>query len=793
MISTLLSLLVAPAMAAALAPQGSSEDYKRADEFRQRFSGKLFGHDVKEQWLSNGQLLYSVSAADGGFNLVLVDPQGEAMLQKKVVLSTDRLREFMINAGMGGRPARIVRIAQSGGAKAPLQFMLSDGQGVVQYDLEGGELAAVAPEKATALHLDPLKRFARSRDHGGRSAIHFVNQLDVALEMIWVDRSGKEKHYGEIKPGGDHWMSTFNGHGFRLRDLKGKTRFYFVAAKEPGIALMTPELEAELHADEPERPKRERNKEPKFRHKVERSGVAEHTVSFVESSPKSQIQPKLHQFNYLKPGDDLGKWTLSILGPGEDGGQKITVVEDKLFAQPFNLNRFQWYENGTKLRFVYNQRGHQILRWIEVDARTGEARTLVEEKSSTFVDYAGKTYVRVMADRNEALWMSERDGWNHLYLIDLDKGGIKRQLTQGEWMVRSVEKVDVAGGEALIKVMGIHANQDPYHQHYAIVNLDSGELTILTDGDGTHQIDWSPDGQYFVDRFSRVDKPTVTQLRRRNGELVCELERGNMQKLVDAGWRMPQRFAAKGRDDQTLIWGVVYRPTNFNPHRKYPVIESIYAGPHIAHVPKAFAVHRKAMEMAELGFVVVQIDGMGTNWRGKKFHDIAWKNLHDAGFPDRKLWMQALAAKEPAMDLSRVGIYGGSAGGQNAMRALIDHHDFYHAAVADCGCHDNRMDKIWWNELWMGWPVDESYSEASNVDHAHRMQGDLLLIVGELDRNVDPASTMQVVDALIKADKDFDLLVMPGAGHGAAGSAYGTRRTRDFFVRKLLGVEPRWN
>ncbi len=264
-----------------------------------------------------------------------------------------------------------------------------------------------------------------------------------------------------------------------------------------------------------------------------------------------------------------------------------------------------------------------------------------------------------------------------------------------------------------------------------------------------------------------------------------------MRDLLATGWQVPERFVAKGRDGQTDIYGVIFRPTNFDPQKQYPVIEKIYAGPHGAFVPKAFESYFGAQAMAELGFMVVQIDGMGTNWRAKAFHNVCWKNLGDSGFPDRIAWLQAAAKKYPQMDLSRVGIYGGSAGGQSALRALLAHGDFYKAAVADCGCHDNRMDKIWWNEAWMGWPVGPHYEEQSNVTQAHKLQGKLLLIVGELDRNVDPASTMQVVNALIKADKDFDLLVVPGGGHGIAESSYGKRRRRDFFVRHLLGVEPR--
>ena len=246
---------------------------------------------------------------------------------------------------------------------------------------------------------------------------------------------------------------------------------------------------------------------------------------------------------------------------------------------------------------------------------------------------------------------------------------------------------------------------------------------------------------------------------------------------------------AKGRDGVTDIFGVILRPSNFDPAKKYPVIEDIYAGPQGAYVPKGFGP--QVNELTELGFIIVQIDGMGTSYRPKKFHDVCWKNLGDAGLPDRVLWIKAAAAKYPQMDISRVGIYGTSAGGQNALGALLTHGDFYKVAVADCGCHDNRMDKIWWNEQWMGWPVGPHYAEQSNVTLASKLQGKLLLMLGEMDRNVDPASTMQVVNALVKADKDFDLVIMPGEGHGIAGSRYGERRLQDFFVRHLHGVEPR--
>jgi dipeptidyl aminopeptidase/acylaminoacyl peptidase len=351
--------------------------------------------------------------------------------------------------------------------------------------------------------------------------------------------------------------------------------------------------------------------------------------------------------------------------------------------------------------------------------------------------------------------------------------------------------VDEQNRQIWFEAGGIRPDQDPYYIHLCRVNFDGSGLVVLTEGDGTHKVEFSPDRRFFLDQWSRVDQPPITELREaREGKLIRELESADWNELLKTGWPPPERFAAKGRDGETDIYGIIIRPSNFDPARKYPVIEKIYAGPHGAFVPKSFGLQAREHALAELGFIVVQIDGMGTSYRSKAFHDVCWKNLGDSGFPDRILWMKAAAAKYPEMDISRVGIYGGSAGGQSALRALLAYGDFYKVAAADCGCHDNRMDKIWWNELWMSWPIGPEYEEQSNVTQAHNLHGKLLLTVAELDRNVDPASTMQVVNALIKADKDFDLLVVPGRGHGVGETPYANRRRMDFFVRHLLGVEP---
>lgn len=527
-------------------------------------------------------------------------------------------------------------------------------------------------------------------------------------------------------------------------------------------------------------------------------------VHYVQSSPEDQLQPKHSTLLYAKPGDVLDREQPVIFHV--DPVRQVVAAND-LLPNPFDLSNLVWRKDGRAVTFEYNQRGHQVFRVIEVDAATGAARAVISEEPKTFFYYnpasssrsAGKRFRYDLQDGAEVVWMSERDGWNHLYLFDGATGRVKNQITRGAWAVRGVEKVDEEKRQVWFSANGMYQGKDPYFLHYYRINLDGTGLTPLTTADADHNAAFSPDMKYFVDTYSRVDAAPVAELRRTSdGSLVVELERGDIAPLVAAGWKPPEVFAAVGRDGRTDIWGVIYRPTGFSPSKRYPVIENIYAGPQGSFVPKTFSAYSPMQAQAELGFIVVQIDGMGTSNRSKAFHDLAWHNIKDAGFPDRILWHKAVAAKYPWYDITRVGIYGGSAGGQNAMGALLFHPEFYKAAVAYAGCHDNRMDKLWWNEQWMGWPIGPQYAESSNVDNANRLQGQLLLVVGELDTNVDPSSTMQVVDALLEANKTFDLLVIPGgehnAGRGDQYAAYGERKRFDFFVQHLLGQQPPdWN
>ena len=510
-------------------------------------------------------------------------------------------------------------------------------------------------------------------------------------------------------------------------------------------------------------------------------------VHYVESSPEDQLQPKHSTLQYAKPGDVLDVERPFIF---HVASRTQVAVDNALFPNAYDMTRLEWRPDGSAVTFEYNQRGHQLYRVIAIDPASGAARAVVTEESKTFFCYSGKKFRHDLADGKEIVWMSERDGWNHLYLYDGATGALKQQITKGEWVVRSVVKVDEETRTIYFAASGMDAGKDPYFVRYYRINIDGTGLLPLTPADANHTVVFSGDSKHYVDTYSRVDAAPVTELRRTaDASLMATLEKADITALTKAGWKPPEVFVAKGRDGRTDIWGVIVKPTTFDPAKKYPVIENIYAGPQSSFVPKSFAAYHAMQAQAELGFVVVQIDGMGTSNRSKAFHDVAWKNLKDAGFPDRLLWHKAAAAKYSWYDLSRVGLYGTSAGGQNSLGGLLFHPEFYDVAVSSAGCHDNRMDKIWWNEQWRGWPIGPEYAESSNVDNAYRLQGKVQLVVGEMDQNVDPASTFQVVNQLIKHNKDFELLVIPGAGHGNGG-AYGEHKRFDFFTRHLLGQTP---
>lgn len=524
-------------------------------------------------------------------------------------------------------------------------------------------------------------------------------------------------------------------------------------------------------------------------------------ILLAESRPANQTQPNYRWIDYAKPGDALAQ-NIPVLFNVET--KKQVPFDASSFNNQYSLYFSAWSPDSRYAIFHYNQRGHQVYQIVAINTETGECRALVDERSNTFI-YYNDIVTRYLDGGNTLLFTSERDNWRHLYTVDIASGNLK-QITKGDWNVREIQHLDEEQGIILCYANGLKAKEergnvaagavsaagkkgkpqgeDPYNKHLIKVEIATGKVTDLTPENGHHTVYFNGNYSYFVDNYSRPDMAPVAVLKESGGgKVVLPLQTAKLDRLLETGYTLPEVFVAKGRDGKTDIWGTIHRPSNFDPTKKYPVIEYIYAGPHDSFVDKNFVIRNRFDRLKEMGFIVVYIDGMGTDNRSKEFQDVCWRNLKDAGFPDRILWMKAAASVYPEMDIDKVGIYGYSAGGQSAMGALLFYPEFYKVAVALCGCHDNRMDKIWWNEQWMGYPIGPWYGESSNVDNAHKLQGDLLLINGELDDNVDPASTLQVVSELVKHNKQFEQLYLPGHSHNL-GSEYITKKIYEFFYRK---------
>ncbi|HVU56588.1 MAG TPA: prolyl oligopeptidase family serine peptidase [Puia sp.] len=515
--------------------------------------------------------------------------------------------------------------------------------------------------------------------------------------------------------------------------------------------------------------------------------VKDSSVYFVLSSVPGTTRGQLKGRPYKQPGDPFTTFDLFLfpIGPQPTAVRVNTGTIDF----PGYAPQLHWrYDNPRYFTYEKFDRGHQRFRVIEVDATTGNTRNIVDEKTRTFI-YMARQFTEYPDSTHFLIRTSEKDGWRHLYLVDLTTGN-EQPITKGSWVVRGVDSIDRRKKQIWFSASGINPDEDPYFIHYYRIGFNGKDLVSLTPDKGHHTITFSPDGKYFIDNYSQVNVAPVTKLRRSSdGKEIALLEQADLSYYKTTGVSPPEVFVAKGRDGVTDIWGIVSLPSDLDPTKKYPVLENIYAGPHDSFVPKSFTPYSEMQSLAQLGFIVVMIDGMGTANRSKAFHDVCWQNLADAGFPDRILWIKALAKKYPYVDTTRVGIYGTSAGGQNSVGALLFHPEFYKACVAACGCHDNRVDKQWWNEQWMGYPVGPQYEQQSNVTNAAKLQGNLFLIVGEADTNVPPESTYRVADALIKAGKDFDFLAIPGMDH-SDGGPYGRIKKRNFFVKHLMGVEP---
>jgi dipeptidyl aminopeptidase/acylaminoacyl peptidase len=533
-------------------------------------------------------------------------------------------------------------------------------------------------------------------------------------------------------------------------------------------------------------------------HRTDQRGVA--LAHLIESAPAEGGRPVLHQYRYAVPGDETMPRAELIVFDVETG----TAVPAKTnplpmpVVSPIMFGRVWWAADGSAVYYLEQSRDQHALSLKRLDPVTGLVRTLVEERGEPRVEpgqFTGsKPIVRVFSDGREVLWYSQRDGWGHLYLYDAAAGELRRQVTSGEWAVQQILHVDEARRIVYFVASGL-VEADPYRRQVCRVDLDGSRFARVGDDDLDHIVTVPENEAYYVDSASTTNTPPVISVRGWDGDVIVELERADIARLVDTGWTPPERFSVKAADGETDIYGILYCPHDFDPAKSYPVIDHPYPGPQVNRVHPCFGEQvplYNTEALAALGFVVMAVDGRGTPGRSRAFHDLAQGHIDKAGFlEDHVAALRQLATTRPWLDLDRVGIFGYSGGGFATVRAMCTYPEFYRVGVALCGNHEQRYYQLAWGETYDG-PLDqETYSRSSNVEIADRLQGKLLLVHGEMDDNVHPQQTLLLVDRLIKANKDFDLLIVPGAEHLFIGyDHYVRRRKWDFLVRHLLGVEP---
>jgi dipeptidyl aminopeptidase/acylaminoacyl peptidase len=518
--------------------------------------------------------------------------------------------------------------------------------------------------------------------------------------------------------------------------------------------------------------------------------------------------PELQAWKYPLPGDSvvamLHRVIIEVDAPrilrlqmGPDF-HRSTLCDHVVCRGDNEWADVEWYPDGSHLAFVSSSRDHKRATLRVANAATGAVRTVLEETVATQYESGnGVINWHVLPASNEVIWFSERDDWGQLYLYDLTTGRLKSKITSGQGNVAQLLRIDERNRTLYFVGNGKDPGRDPYFRHFYRIGMDGGGLTLLTPEDADHDITLSPSGRYFVDTYSRPNVPQVSVLRDLNGKIVLNLERADISRLVATGWKPPTPIRVKGRDGKTDLYGLLYTPTRFDSTRKYPIINNVYPGPQTGSVgTRSFGPARgDAQALAELGFVVVQIDGMGTPWRSKSFHDAYFGKMGDNTLPDQVAGMQELARRFPWIDINRAGIYGHSGGGFAAAGAMFRYPDFFKVGVSQAGNHDNRVYEDDWGERYQGLLArlpngSDNYAAEANQAFAQNLKGKLLLAHGMLDDNVPPNSTLLVVDALIKANKDFDLILFPNRTHGFGNEPYMVRRRWDYFVKHLLGAEP---
>ncbi|MDC0472087.1 DPP IV N-terminal domain-containing protein [Flavobacteriaceae bacterium] len=528
--------------------------------------------------------------------------------------------------------------------------------------------------------------------------------------------------------------------------------------------------------------------------------------------------PKLQSWKYALPGDekifeierliiDVKSSKIVKLKMKNDFQRSTTT--DHIAGRGGELLDTQWSKDSSKLAFISSSRDHKEAHLQIADSKTGIVRSIFKENVDTYYESGVRAENwKVLFDSNEFIWYSEKNNWGHIFLYDLSTKKLKNKITSGNWLVRKIMHIDNDKRE-IIFTAGGKEKGNPYHVYLYKVNFDGNNLTCLTPETGTHSINPSPNWTYFVTTYSTTNIAPKSILKNRNGKTLFQLSSSNTDELKKNGWQEPIEFNVKARDEKTDLYGLLFLPSNYEENEKYPVLNYIYPGPQSGSVGNySFMVTRRDFQaLAELGFIVVAVDAMGTPGRSKSFHDAYYGNMGDNGLPDNITAIEQLSKKYSAMDLSRIGIWGHSGGGFASTAALLRYSDFYDVAVSSSGNHDNRNYEADWGEKWHGLlePLDidskdnsseydvkkTNYDIQANQLFVENLKGKLLIAHGMLDDNVPPSNTMLVVDELIKANKDFDLILFPNKRHGYGDmSNYMMRRKWDYFVKHLKGLEP---
>ena len=745
-----LALAMLPSLAQGQQARLSADDYARAERFLSEHTSPLVtGGAVRPNWMDDGRFWYASTVAEGT-EFLLVDPLSR---QKAPAFDHDRLADALATAlGTDVDPTRL-----------PIASMTFDGGSVilgveeafVRCDLQAYACERTQPDRAPTTP-------AEVASPDGRYAA-FIRDHD-----LWVrDRdSGVETQL--TTDGVAHFGYATNNAGWVRR--------------ERPVLKWSPDS----------------RKIATFQHDARGVGMMYLTRTKVG-------HPELDAWRYPLPEDTvifrIHRVVLDLDRPAGDHVVRLDMEPDQHRSTCSDhvecggtLGDLEWSSDGTHFAFVSSSRDHKVARVRMADARTGEVRDVFEEVEETF--YESQSGWRYLSSSNEILWFSQRDNWGHLLLFDATTGELEGKVTDGEWNVLDILEVDEA--ERTVTFMGNEREPgDPYFQYLYRAALDGSSVTLLTPDSANHDVSLSPRGDYVVDAYSTPVIPPVTVLRDRDGEVVMTLEEADISRLEAEGWQPPMPFSVKARDGVTDLYGLLFRPRSFDPTRSYPVVNYLYPGPQSGSVgSRSFrASHRDLQSIAELGFVVIELDAMGTPMRSKAFHEAYYGNMGDNGLPDQMGGILQLAERHEWIDAERVGIFGHSGGGFAAAGAILRYPDFYQVAVSQAGNHDNRNYEDDWGEKWQGLlevspDSTTSYDNQANQLLAENLRGKLLIAHGTLDTNVPPSNTLLVVDALIAANKDFDLLMLPNRGHGFGNEPYMMRRRWDYFVRHLLGAEP---